>query len=260
MPSVQLRDLLAAGVHFGHQTQRWNPKMKRYIFGERNRVHIINLRRTLDCLEEALEAVQRAAASGKPVLFVGTKTQAREIIREEAARCHQHYVTERWLGGMLTNFRTIRTSINRLKEIDKGFETGELENRTKKEQVRLRKERDRLQKTFSGIREMNALPGIVFTVDTRREKIAVAEANRLGIPVVGIVDTNADPDVVDYAVPGNDDAIRAIRLFAAAVADTVLEATPKDADVAVPVAETRAEPAPSVRSVAPSDTGSAVSS
>jgi small subunit ribosomal protein S2 len=234
MPSVELRDLLAAGVHFGHQTQRWNPKMKRYIFGERNRVHIINLKRTLACLGPAMAAIHRSAAAGKPILFVGTKIQARDIIREEATRCGQHYVTERWLGGMLTNFRTIRISINRLKELDKGFETGEFENRTKKEQVRMRKERDRLERTFAGIKEMNQLPGVVFAVDTRRERIAVAEANRLGIPVVGVVDTNADPDVVDYAIPGNDDAIRAIRLFAGAVADTALEAKAKDKDAEKP--------------------------
>ena len=223
MPSVELKDLLAAGAHFGHQSQRWNPKMKRYIFGERNRVHIINLRRTQDCLNKALTAVRDVSAGGKSVLFVGTKMQAKEICREEATRCGQFFVVERWLGGMLTNFRTIRISVQRLKDLDKGFDTGEFENRTKKEQVRLGKERVKLERTFEGIKEMNALPGAVFVVDTRRERIAVAEANRLGIPVIGIVDTNSDPDLVTYPIPGNDDALRSIRLFARAVSDQVLE-------------------------------------
>jgi small subunit ribosomal protein S2 len=235
--------------------------MKRYIFGERNRVHIINLKRTLACLGPALAAVNRAAAAGRPVLFVGTKLQARDIIREEAARCGQFYVTERWLGGMLTNFRTIKTSVNRLKELDKGFDSGEFDNRTKKEQVQLRKERERLEKTFAGIKEMTMLPGVVFAVDTKRERIAVSEANRLGIPVVGVVDTNADPDVVDYAIPGNDDAIRAIRLFAHAVADTVIEATPKDMEKPEPPPEKPAPAAERARASAPtSDAGSTVSS
>ncbi len=223
MSQITLRDLLDAGVHFGHQTQRWNPKMKRYIFGSRNKVHIINLRRTQVCLEHALAELRKLVAGGKPVLFVGTKTQAKSIIQEEAARCGQHYVTERWLGGMLTNFRTVVTSINRLKDIDKGFESGEFQGRVKKEQVRLAKEQARLEKIFSGIKNMSTLPAAVFVVDTRREKIAVSEANRLGIPIIGIVDTNSDPDVIDYPIPGNDDALRSIRLFAHAVADVVLE-------------------------------------
>jgi len=223
MSKVSLQELLDAGVHFGHQTQRWNPKMKRYIFGERNKVHIINLHRTLTCLESALDALRSVVAAGKPVLFVGTKPQAKAIIQEEAGRCGQFYVTERWLGGMLTNFRTIRTSIGRLKEIDKGFDSGEFENRVKKEQIMLQKEQARLQKVFSGIKEMPQVPGAVFVVDTHREKIAVAEANRLGVPIIGIVDTNSDPDLIQYPIPGNDDALRSIRLFAHAVADVVLE-------------------------------------
>jgi small subunit ribosomal protein S2 len=230
MSKVSLQELLDAGVHFGHQTQRWNPKMKRYIFGERNKVHIINLHRTLICLDQALDALHKVVAGGKPVLFVGTKPQAKAIIQEEAARCGQYYVTERWLGGMLTNFRTIRTSIGRLKEIDKGFDSGEFLNRVKKEQIMLQKEQVRLEKVFSGIKEMPQVPGAMFVVDTHREKIAVAEANRLGIPILGIVDTNADPDEIQYPIPGNDDALRAIRLFAHAIADVVLETQKGAAD------------------------------
>jgi small subunit ribosomal protein S2 len=235
MPKVGVNDLLAAGVHFGHQTQRWNPKMKRYIFGERNRVHIINLKRTEVCLDRALAQVAEVVKSGKSVLFVGTKIQARQIIQEDAGRCGQYFITERWLGGMLTNFRTIRTSISRLKEIDRGFESGELDKRTKKEQIGLRKEQDRLESTFCGIKEMPGLPGIMFVVDTNREKIAVAEANRLNIPVIGVVDTNADPDPIQFPIPGNDDAIRAIRLFSRALADQVIEikGMAKDTDAAV---------------------------
>lgn len=227
MPSVKLQDLLAAGVHFGHQTQRWNPKMKRFIFGQRNRIHIINLKRTQQCLEAALETVANVVGGGKSVLFVGTKMQAKDIIVQEATRCNQFFVTERWLGGMLTNFRTIKMSISRLKALDDGFNSGEFAKRTKKEQVRLKKERDRLEKTFCGIKDMPSLPGAIFVVDTRRERIAVAEANRLGVPVIGIVDTNSDPDLIDLPIPGNDDALRSIQLFARAISDTVLESSPK---------------------------------
>jgi len=228
MTTISLQELLDAGTHFGHQTQRWNPKMRRYIFGERNKIHIINLKRTQACLDTALTSLRELIAGGKPVLFVGTKPQAKQIMQEEALRCGQFYVTERWLGGMLTNFRTIRASIDRLKELEKGFSSGEFANRIKKEQSRLEKERARLHKTFSGIQDMAVLPAAVFVVDTRREKIAVAEANRLGIPVIGIVDTNSDPDVIDYPIPGNDDALRSIRLFAHAVAEVVLETAKKE--------------------------------
>jgi small subunit ribosomal protein S2 len=222
MPTIGLEQLLAAGVHFGHQTHRWNPKMKRYVFGERNGIHIINLKRTQDCLARALDTLSGIVAGGKSVLFVGTKRQAREIIREEAKRCGMYFVTERWLGGMLTNFRTIRASIERLEELERGFESKEYDARTKKEQTGLRKERERLHRTFEGIKGMDRLPGALFVVDTRKERIAVSEADRLAIPVIGIVDTNADPDAVAFPIPGNDDAIRSIQIFARAVGDIAL--------------------------------------
>ncbi len=247
MTPVTLKDLLEAGVHFGHQTDRWNPKMKRFIFGERNKIHIINLQRTLTCLDDVLSALRKVVGSGRSVLFVGTKRQAKDIIREEATRCGMYYVTERWLGGMLTNFRTIQSSIKRLNEIDGGLESGEYENRPKKEQIRLRKERDRLDKIFRGIRKMDALPGMVFVVDTRKERIAVAEANRLEIPVVGIVDTNSDPDLITYPIPGNDDAIRSIGLLARAVSDVVIEMTPRREKPEVAETHRTATPVASVR-------------
>jgi small subunit ribosomal protein S2 len=218
-----MKDLLEAGVHFGHQTRRWNPKMKKYIFIERNGIYIIDLQKTLRALDKAREAVRQCARSGRPVLFVGTKKQAQDPIREEAQRCGQYYVTERWLGGMLTNFKTIRQNIKRLQELEAMAADGTLARLTKKEAAQLEKERTRLDKIFSGIKGMDMLPGLVFIVDCKREKIAVAEANRLGIPIVGIADTNCDPDLIDYPIPGNDDAIRAIRLFARMVADTMIE-------------------------------------
>jgi len=220
---VTMKGLLEAGVHFGHQTRRWNPQMKRYIFMERNGIYIIDLQRTLKCVETACAAIERAVRGGGHVLFVGTKKQAKPIVVEEAGRAGQFYVTERWLGGMLTNFKTIRTSIKRLHELDRMATDGTFEKLSKKEVSRLSRERARLQFVFSGIKEMPGLPSVLFVIDTKREKIAVAEANRLGIPIVGIVDTNCDPTVIDYPIPGNDDAIRAIRLFSKQVADTVLE-------------------------------------
>ncbi len=223
MGDVQLRDLLEAGVHFGHQTRRWNPKMKRYIFMQRNGIHIIDLQKTLRALEAARRAIVESVAGGGSVLFVGTKRQAQAVMQEEAARCGGFHVTERWLGGMLTNFRTIKSSIKRLKELDAMVADGSMDRLSKKEASRLHKERDRLSRTFSGIKELSALPRVVFVVDTKREKIAVAEANRLGIPIVGVVDSNADPNLIQFPIPGNDDAIRAIRLMARAVSDAVLE-------------------------------------
>jgi len=235
--AIALRDLLEAGVHFGHQTRRWNPKMKKYIFLERNGIYIIDLQKTLKCLDKAQEAVRQCALQGRPVLFVGTKKQAQDPIREEAARCGQYFVTERWLGGMLTNFKTIRQNIKRLHELEAMAADGTMGRLKKKEASQREKERQHLEKIFSGIKGMDMLPGLVFIVDCKREKIAVAEANRLGIPIVGIADTNCDPDVIDFPIPGNDDAIRAIRLFSRMVADTVLETQTERAEGATPVEE-----------------------
>jgi small subunit ribosomal protein S2 len=216
--------LLEAGVHFGHQTRRWNPQMKRFIFMERNGIYIIDLQKTLKCLQDAKAVIQKVVRGGGHVLFVGTKKQAKPIIVEDAGRCGMYYVTERWLGGMLTNFKTIRTSIKRLHDLDRMATDGTFEKLAKKEVSRLSRERERLEFAFQGIKEMPGLPALVFVIDTKKEKIAVAEANRLGIPIVGVVDTNCDPSVVDYPVPGNDDAIRSIRLFSTMVADAVEEA------------------------------------
>ena len=224
MTDITMKDLLEAGVHFGHQTRRWNPKMRRYIFLERNGIHIMDLQKTMKCLEAARPAIAKIVRDGGKVLFVGTKKQAKETIAEEAARCGMYWVTERWLGGTLTNFRTIRSNIQRLKEIEQMQKDGTMEKLSKKEAASNEKERVRLEKCFSGIKEMGGLPQLMFVVDTRREKIAVAEANRLKIPIVAVADTNSDPDPIDYPIPGNDDAIRAIRLFSRMVSDTVLDA------------------------------------
>ncbi|MBD3163533.1 MAG: 30S ribosomal protein S2 [Candidatus Eisenbacteria bacterium] len=223
MADVAMKDLLEAGVHFGHQTRRWNPKMKKYIFMERNGIHIVDLQKTLECLGNASDAVQKVTRAGNSILFVGTKKQAKEVIREEATRCKNYYVTERWLGGMLTNFQTIKMSIRHLRSLERMREDGTFEKLSKKEVARHEKQRLKLEKNFSGIKEMNRLPGLLFVVDTKRERIAVLEAKRLGIPVIGIVDTNSDPDEVEFPIPGNDDAIRSIRLFSRAVCETVLE-------------------------------------
>jgi small subunit ribosomal protein S2 len=219
---VTMKELLEAGVHFGHQTRRWNPKMKPYIFGKRNGIYIIDLQKTVKLFEQVVEFVQQLAAEGKRILFVGTKRQAQEAIAEEASRCGEFYITNRWLGGTLTNFVTLRTSIERLKEIESrlGDEASPL---TKKERLRLDRERDRMIKNLEGIRDMEGLPDALFVVDPKKESIAIAEANKLGIPVIAIVDTNCDPELIDYIIPGNDDAIRAIRLFASRVADAYLE-------------------------------------
>jgi len=223
MSAVSLKSLLEAGAHFGHQTRRWNPKMRPYIFIERNGIHIIDLQKTVRLADRAFNAAKNSAQRGEPVLFVGTKKQAKEVIQDAAARCGMHYVTERWLGGMLTNFQTIRKSLGRLKELQTLEAEGGMEQLSKKERGRRMKEKAKLEKVLAGISALERLPGMLFVVDTKKEEIAIKEANKLGIPVIGVVDTNADPDLIDYPVPGNDDAIRAIRLFAEMVASAVLE-------------------------------------
>jgi len=218
---VGLTELLDAGVHFGHQTRRWNPKMRPFIFGERNGIHIIDLRKTLDRLNEARDAVRRVVLKGDKVLFLSTKRQLRQIIEEEANRCGALYVTERWLGGMLTNFQTIRRQIRRMKELERGQEENAFEFYTKKERLLLERERSKLEKYFIGVRDMVRLPGAVFVVDAKREIIGVREAHRLGIPVISIADTNVDPELIDYPIPGNDDAIRSVSLIAGQIADAI---------------------------------------
>ena len=224
MAEITMKDLLEAGVHFGHQTRRWNPQMKKFIFMERNGIYIIDLQKTIKCIQDARAAIEKAVRGGGHVLFVGTKKQAKQIVVEDAERSGQFHVTERWLGGMLTNFKTIRTSIKRLKELDAMVADGTFEKLAKKEVSRLSRERERLQFAFAGIKEMPGLPSLVFVVDTKKEKIAVAEANRLGVPIVGVVDTNCDPSTIQYPIPGNDDALRAIKLFTGFVADSIAEA------------------------------------
>jgi len=221
---IGLRDLLEAGVHFGHQTRRWNPKMKPFIFMERNRIYIIDLEKTMQALETVRTAVRNSVSQGDPVLFVATKKQAKDVIVEESRRCGMYYVTERWLGGMLTNFQTIRQSIRYLRNLERMEEDGTMAKLSKKEASRKSKQKGKLDNTFSGIKEMSRLPGLIFILDTKREHIAVRESTRLGIPSIGIVDTNADPEEVTYPVPGNDDAMRAIKLYARFVSDAVLEA------------------------------------
>jgi len=220
-----MKELLEAGVHFGHQVRRWNPKMKEYIFGERNGIYIIDLQKTQRMFRDALGFVTNAIAEdrGKTVLFVGTKRQAQDAVREEAERAGQYYVNQRWLGGLLTNFQTVQKSIKRLKELETMQTDGRYEKLTKKERIKLDREREGLNKNLSGIKAMNRLPDIVFIIDVRKEEIAVAEANRLGIPIVAVVDTNCSPEGIDYVIPGNDDALRAVRLFASRIADSILE-------------------------------------
>ncbi|HHW08028.1 MAG TPA: 30S ribosomal protein S2 [Clostridia bacterium] len=225
MAVISMKQLLEAGVHFGHQTRRWNPKMAPYIFTERNGIYIIDLQKTVKKVEEAYEFVRSIVSEGKNILFVGTKKQAQESIREEAERCGMFYVNERWLGGMLTNYKTIRQRIERLRELEAMEEEGKFALLPKKEVARLIAERDKLQRFLGGIKNMNGLPGALFIVDPRKERIALAEAKKLGIPVVAIVDTNCDPDEIDYVIPGNDDAIRAVKLLTSKIADAVLEAT-----------------------------------
>ena len=223
MAIISMKHLLEAGVHFGHQTRRWNPKMAPYIFTERNGIYIIDLQKTVRKIDEAYMFVRNLSMEGKSVLFVGTKKQAQESIESEAKRCNMFYVNNRWLGGMLTNFRTIRSRVERLNTIDKMEANGQFEVLPKKEVVKLMHEREKLEANLGGIREMKKLPGALFVVDPRKEHIAVAEARALNIPIVAIVDTNCDPDEVDYVIPGNDDAIRAVKLIAGKIADAVLE-------------------------------------
>lgn len=221
--AVELRELLDAGVHFGHQTRRWNPKMKPFIFGARNGIYIIDLRKTLKSLDAACRKAREIAAEGKPILFVGTKKQAKGVIIEQSQRCGMYFVTERWLGGMLTNFTTIRQSVKRLRDLETMRDDGTLEKLTKKERLKREKDIAKLDRVLGGIKDMGRLPGLVFVVDTRKEHIAVAEAGKLGIPIVAVVDTNCNPDPIDFPVAGNDDAIKSIRLLTSAVASAIME-------------------------------------
>ncbi len=230
MAVITMKQLLEAGVHFGHQTRRWNPKMAPYIFTERNGIYIIDLQKTARKVEEAYSFVRDTVAEGKSVLFVGTKKQAQETIKEEAERCGMFYVNQRWLGGMLTNFKTINQRIARLQELERMQEDGSFDLLPKKEVLQLEKELVKLNRFLGGIRNMKTLPGAIFVVDPRKERIAIAEARKLGIPIVAIVDTNCDPDEVDYVIPGNDDAIRAVKLLTATVANAVIEAREGNAE------------------------------
>ncbi|WP_191014721.1 30S ribosomal protein S2 [Treponema zioleckii] len=224
MAVVTMKSLLESGVHFGHQVKRWDPRMKKYIFAERNGIHIIDLQKTIAAIKDSYEAVRKIVSSGKSVLFVGTKKQAQQAIAKEAERCGMYYVNNRWLGGMLTNFTTIKKSLQRLKKIEKMEVDGTFDNLTKKEVSEFQKEKAKLEKNLGGIKEMKELPGVIFIIDTHKEQIAVAEAHRMGIPVVAVVDTNCNPEGIDYPIPGNDDAIRAISLFTSIIANAVIEA------------------------------------
>ncbi len=250
MAAVTIKDLLEAGVHFGHQTKRWNPKMKKFLFGERNGIYIIDLQKTLKKFEEAIAFVRAVANENEPILFVGTKKQAAEIIQEEAVRCGMHWVNRRWLGGTLTNFQTIRKSIARLKHLEEMRDKGQMDQLPKKEVLRLTREMDKLNRALLGIKQMDRLPGAVFVVDTKKERIAVMEARRLQIPLVAVVDTNCDPDEIDYPIPGNDDAIRAIRLMASRVAEAVLDVRGAVEKEAAPAAEEGAPAAAAEEAVA----------
>jgi small subunit ribosomal protein S2 len=221
MAAISIRDLLEAGVHFGHQTARWNPRMREFIYGVRNGIHIIDLQKTVPLFDDAFNFVSSAVAHGESVLFVGTKKQAQEVVKTQALRCGMYHVTHRWLGGTLTNFRTIKQSIERLKRIDRMLTDGTADSLTKKETLKLFREREKLEANLGGIKNMESLPGVIFIVDTNKEHLAVAEAKKLGIKVVAILDSNSDPTGIDYPIPGNDDAIRAIELFASRVADAV---------------------------------------
>jgi len=225
MVQPKVKELLESGAHFGHQTRRWNPKMKPFIFTERNGIYIIDLNKTLDAINRACLKVREIVARGQSILFVGTKKQAKEVIRTEAERCSQFFVTERWLGGMLTNFSTIKSSIKKLKDLERMTEDGEMEKFTKKERSMFDRQKEKLEKVLGGIKDMNYLPGLLFVVDAKKEKIAVAEAAKLGIPIVAVIDTNADPDPIDFPIAANDDAIKSIRLITKTVVDAVIEAT-----------------------------------
>ena len=242
MAQITMKQMLEAGVHFGHQTKRWNPKMKPYIFGARNGIYIVDLQKTVRYFKTAYQFIQETVARGEKVLFIGTKKQAQDAIVEESQRAEQYYVNNRWLGGMLTNFATIKASIDRLKKIEAMAADGTLEHYTKKEALQLERERERLERNLGGIKQMSRLPGAVFVIDPNKEAIAVQEANKLGIPVVAVVDTNCDPDNIDYVIPGNDDAIRAIRLFAARIADACIEGVQQRKDAQQTEAEGRDAP------------------
>jgi len=223
MYTAKIREFLEAGVHFGHQTSRWNPKMKPFIFAARNGIYIIDLQKTINALEQAKKKVREVVRAGRSILFVGTKSQAREVILEEASKCNGFFVVERWLGGMLTNFDTIKASVKKLKDIDKMRESGELEKFTKKERAQKEAQAKKLEKTLGGIKDMNYLPGLLIVVDALKEQIAVTEANKLGIPIIGILDTNADPDLIDFPIAANDDAIKSIRLIVRELVDAAVE-------------------------------------
>ena len=223
MAVVTMKNLLESGVHFGHQVKRWDPRMKKYIFAERNGIHIIDLQKTIAAIKDGFDEVRKVTASGKSILFVGTKKQAQQAVQKEAERCGMFYVNNRWLGGMLTNFSTIKKSLQRLKKIEKMEVDGTFENLTKKEVASLQKEKAKLEKNLGGIKEMKELPGAVFIIDTHKEQLAVAEARRMGIPIIAVVDTNCNPEGIDFPIPGNDDAIRAISLFTSIIANAVIE-------------------------------------
>ena len=233
MANITMRQMLEAGVHFGHQTRYWNPKMSNYIFGQRNKIHVINLEQTMPMFSDAMNFIGKLASNGGKILFVGTKRAARDVIREEAERCHMPYVNHRWLGGMLTNYKTIRQSIKRLKDLEAMEADGSLETRfNKKEALNLRREKEKLERSLGGIKDMNGTPDALFVIDTGYEKIAVAEARKLGIPVIAVVDTNNDPEDIDYVIPGNDDAIRAVQLYVQGASAAVLEGRATAAAVA----------------------------
>ena len=246
MAVITMKQLLEAGVHFGHQTRKWNPKMKKYIFAARHDIHIIDLEKTAKLIEEAYAFVVEQVKAGKSVLFVGTKRQAQDAIKEEAERCGQFYVNARWLGGMLTNFKTIRSRIDYLEKLEKMEESGEFDLLPKKEVLGLKKEMSKLQENLGGIKKMRSMPGVMFIVDPHNEDIAVAEARKLHIPIVAITDTNCDPDLIDYVIPGNDDAIRAIKLISSVIANAVIEANQGE----TPVSEQAEEPAPAAEEAA----------
>ena len=259
MTQVSMRDLLQAGAHFGHQTRFWNPKMDAYIFGARNKIHIINLEHTVPAFNDALNTVKRLAENKNQVMFVGTKRAAGKIIEEHARRCGMPFVSHRWLGGMLTNYKTIRSSIKRLRELEEQERDGTFAKLTKKEALMRSRMKEKLERSIGGIKEMSGLPDVLFVVDVDHERIAVTEANKLGIPVIGIVDTNSDPDGVDYVIPGNDDAIRAIKLYVTAVADAVLAGKAAagevvSADEFVEVTEAEAETAAAPEATGPAET------
>ena len=239
MSVISMKQLLEAGVHFGHQTRKWNPKMGKYIFTSRNDIHVINLEQTVELIDKAYDYVKDGVSQGKTVLFVGTKKQAQDAIKEEAERCGMYYINSRWLGGTLTNFKTIRTRIDRLNKLNQMEKTGEFDFLPKKEVVALKAERDKLEKYLGGIKDMNKLPGMIFVVDSKKEHICVKEARSLNIPVVGLIDTNCDPDLIDVVIPGNDDAIRSVKLIATAIADAVIEA--REGDQAVLITKQLAE-------------------